>query len=72
MMIRYETAVDDALCDSLLDVSVFPLVSCVQVKFQLGTKRHLFMEQLEKDASFLASLNIMDYSLLIGIHDRTR
>ena len=43
-----------------------------QVKFQLGTKRRLFMEQLEKDASFLASLNIMDYSLLIGIHDKTR
>lgn len=38
----------------------------------MGTKRRLFMEQLEKDASFLASLNIMDYSLLIGIHDKTR
>lgn len=30
------------------------------------------MKQLEKDAHFLASLNIMDYSLLIGIHDKTR
>lgn len=42
------------------------------IKFQLGTKRRLFMEQLGRDASFLASLNIMDYSLLIGIYDKTR
>lgn len=43
-----------------------------QVKFHLGTKKKLFMDQLRKDANFLASLNIMDYSLLIGIHDKTR
>lgn len=35
------------------------------------TKR-LVMEQLSRDAYFLASLNIMDYSLLVGIHDKTR
>jgi len=43
-----------------------------KVKFKLGSKKTAFMEQLQKDASFLASLNIMDYSLLIGIHDRNK
>eukprot|EP01035_Chromulina_nebulosa_P018924 gene18924-24731_t len=43
-----------------------------KVKFNLGSKKAAFMEQLQKDASFLASLNIMDYSLLIGIHDRNK
>ena len=39
-------------------------------KLHLGTKKAQFMAQLEKDAQFLAQLNIMDYSLLVGIHDR--
>lgn len=42
-------------------------------KLHLGPeKKRLFMEQLARDAFFLASLNIMDYSLLVGIHVRTR
>mmetsp|Transcript_26929 Transcript_26929/g.50305 ORF Transcript_26929/g.50305 Transcript_26929/m.50305 type:complete len:767 (+) Transcript_26929:20-2320(+) len=40
------------------------------VKLQLGSKRDAILEQLEKDANFLAELNIMDYSVLLGIHDR--
>ena len=39
-------------------------------KLHLGAKKAAFMAQLEKDAMFLAKLNIMDYSLLVGIHDR--
>lgn len=39
-------------------------------KLHLGEKKAAFMAQLEKDAMFLAKLNIMDYSLLVGIHDR--
>jgi hypothetical protein len=39
-------------------------------KIHLGAKKAAFMAQLEKDAMFLAKLNIMDYSLLVGIHDR--
>lgn len=39
-------------------------------KFKFGNKKEKFMEQIKKDADFLATLNIMDYSLLIGIHDR--
>jgi hypothetical protein len=41
-------------------------------KFHLGSKKEDFMTQIEKDAQFLASLNIMDYSLLVGIHDRSK
>lgn len=39
-------------------------------KIHLGAKKEAFMAQLQKDAMFLAKLNIMDYSLLVGIHDR--
>ncbi|KAF9924650.1 Phosphatidylinositol-4-phosphate 5-kinase [Linnemannia zychae] len=42
-------------------------------KLQLGPeKRHLFVEQTKRDVELLARLNIMDYSLLIGIHDLER
>eukprot|EP01038_Epipyxis_sp_PR26KG_P010808 gene10808-14509_t len=44
---------------------------CDGVKFHLGPKKAKFIEQLERDAMFLASLNIMDYSLLVGIHHRS-
>ncbi|KAI7868768.1 SAICAR synthase-like protein [Spinellus fusiger] len=40
---------------------------------ELGpSKRHLFITQLERDIELLKTLNIMDYSLLIGIHDLQR
>jgi hypothetical protein len=39
-------------------------------KFHLGKKRRPFLQQLQRDAKFLASLQIMDYSLLVGVHDR--
>lgn len=32
-------------------------------------KKHLFLQQLERDVRLLQKLKIMDYSLLIGIHD---
>lgn len=35
-------------------------------------KRHLFEEQLKRDVELLQRLKIMDYSLLIGIHDMGR
>lgn len=39
-------------------------------KFRLGPeKQKIFLEQLEKDAKLLSSLKIMDYSLLVGIHN---
>ncbi|KAF9942790.1 Phosphatidylinositol-4-phosphate 5-kinase [Mortierella alpina] len=42
-------------------------------KLELGPeKRHLFVEQTKRDVELLARLNIMDYSLLIGIHDIER
>ncbi|KAF1844053.1 SAICAR synthase-like protein [Cucurbitaria berberidis CBS 394.84] len=33
------------------------------------TKKNMFIEQMEKDVKLLQKLHIMDYSLLIGIHD---
>ncbi|KAI8356205.1 hypothetical protein BD560DRAFT_455896 [Blakeslea trispora] len=34
-----------------------------------GVKQELFLKQLERDVDLLKRLRIMDYSLLIGIHD---
>ncbi|KAI9267891.1 hypothetical protein BDA99DRAFT_435960 [Phascolomyces articulosus] len=42
-------------------------------KLQLGPqKRKLFVSQLMRDVKLLVRLNIMDYSLLIGIHNMVR
>ncbi|KAI8139047.1 hypothetical protein BJV82DRAFT_522323 [Fennellomyces sp. T-0311] len=42
-------------------------------RLELGPeKRSLFITQLERDVEFLARFNIMDYSLLIGMHDLRR
>ncbi|KAI8611775.1 hypothetical protein BC830DRAFT_1068448 [Chytriomyces sp. MP71] len=39
-------------------------------KLQLGErKKELFMEQLERDTLFLQISNVMDYSLLVGVHN---
>ncbi len=38
----------------------------------LGPNREAFLNIIERDVKFLASMNVMDYSLLLGIHDRTR
>jgi len=37
-------------------------------KLLLGPRRKLFLDQLEKDCKLLEKLNVMDYSLLVGIH----
>ena len=36
-----------------------------EVKFHLGNKKPSFIQQLKRDTEFLATLNIMDYSLLV-------
>jgi 1-phosphatidylinositol-4-phosphate 5-kinase len=37
------------------------------MKLQFGSKKEEFMTQIEKDAMFLAQLNIMDYSVLVSL-----
>ncbi|EFX03358.1 hypothetical protein CMQ_5408 [Grosmannia clavigera kw1407] len=44
-----------------------------QEHLELGMiKKRLFLEQLQKDVKLLQRLHIMDYSLLVGIHDIRR
>ena len=44
-----------------------------QQHLELGMqKKQLFLEQLQKDVVLLKRLHIMDYSLLVGIHDVSR
>lgn len=38
----------------------------------LGPDKETLVEQLRRDSEFLSSLEIMDYSLLVGIHDLSR
>lgn len=40
-------------------------------KIHLGPKKAAFLWQLRRDCDFLARNYIMDYSLLVGIHDRS-
>lgn len=43
------------------------------MKLEFGPmKRSRLLDQLEADVAFLQKLNIMDYSLLVGIHDMHR
>ena len=35
-------------------------------------KRKLFFDQLDKDVAFLEKINVMDYLLLLGVHDVSR
>ena len=43
------------------------------LKLEFGpSKKHLFMHQMEADVALLKRLKIMDYSLLVGIHDLQR
>lgn len=45
----------------------------MNTRIQIGPERaKLLNEQLSKDADFLQNLKIMDYSLLLGIHDTRR
>lgn len=39
------------------------------IKFHLGTNRDAFLAQIQKDSVFCSKMNIMDYSLLVGIHE---
>ncbi|KAF1352297.1 hypothetical protein BDV97DRAFT_293346, partial [Delphinella strobiligena] len=36
------------------------------------TKKHAFVEQMQRDVALLQRLKIMDYSMLVGIHDLER
>ena len=42
-------------------------------RFELGPdKKSIFVEQLKHDVALLQKLKIMDYSLLVGIHDMSK
>ena len=53
---------------SLLHSFMAPAVS---TEIVIGKKRKgLLLETLERDTSFLASINVIDYSLIVGIHQK--
>jgi 1-phosphatidylinositol-4-phosphate 5-kinase len=55
--------------------SVFKDQDLLDEKFKVKIgpeKKKLFMAQLKSDVTFLAKLDIMDYSLLLGMHDRKK
>ena len=64
----YAHIFDSDLC-CYIPFPIFDYVNFTRYEFAVCTA---FMKQIRKDAFFLAKLNIMDYSLLIGIHDRDR
>ena len=41
-------------------------------KIQFGPENDIFFKQLEADVKLLQKVNVMDYSLLLGIHDVKR
>ena len=53
--------------DSAQDVT-----SIAQPHRPVETRKEAIINQLKRDSSFLAKLGIMDYSLLLGIHDRNK
>eukprot|EP00904_Undaria_pinnatifida_P014236 jgi/Undpi1/9943/HiC_scaffold_28.g12397.m1 len=40
--------------------------------FKLGSQRDAFLEVMRADAEFLCSVNVMDYSMFVSVHDKTR
>jgi 1-phosphatidylinositol-4-phosphate 5-kinase len=42
-----------------------------KLRFRNGSEREAFLKQLEIDAAFLATMGIMDYSLLLGLHNES-
>ncbi|CAM9359191.1 unnamed protein product [Laminaria digitata] len=40
--------------------------------FRLGSQRTAFLQVMRADAEFLRSVNVMDYSMFVSVHDATR
>eukprot|EP00903_Cladosiphon_okamuranus_P014087 g13094.t1 len=43
-----------------------------KTKFRLGSQREAFLKVVRADAEFLRSVNVMDYSMFISVHDGSR
>lgn len=55
---------------TLKDLNYIEMMKNGKIDFTLGSEIHkTLLESLKKDSEFLASIDVIDYSVLLGVHN---